>query len=73
MISVCLTLADFVYFTSLSQGAAMVSIVSMIRRSSVVVSFLCGALIFKEKNLRSKLLDLLLVIVSLVFLFYGSR
>lgn len=73
MISVCLTLADFVYFTSLSQGAAMVSIVSMIRRSSVVVSFLCGALIFKEKNLRSKLLDLLLVIVSLLFLFYGSR
>lgn len=73
MISVCLTLADFVYFTSLSQGAAMVSIVSMIRRSSVVVSFLCGALVFKEKNLRSKLLDLLLVIVSLVFLFYGSR
>ena len=72
MISVCLTLADFVYFTSLSQGAAMVSIVSMIRRSSVVVSFLCGALIFKEKNLRSKLLDLLLVILSLLFLFYGS-
>ncbi len=73
MISVCLTLADFVYFTSLSQGAAMVSVVSMIRRSSVVVSFLCGALIFRERNLCSKLLDLLLVIFSLVFLFYGSR
>lgn len=73
MISVCLTLADFVYFTALSQGAAMVSIVSMIRRSSVVVSFLCGAMIFKERNLRSKAFDLLLVIISLLFLFYGSR
>lgn len=72
MISVCLTLADFVYFTALSQGPAMVCIVSMIRRSSVVVSFLCGALIFKEKNLRSKIVDLILVIISLIFLFLGS-
>ena len=50
----------------------MVSIVSMIRRSSVIVSFLCGALIFHEKNLKSKVIDLLLVLLGLFFLLIGS-
>ena len=51
----------------------MISIVSMVRRSSVVVSFLFGALVFREKNLRSKTVDLLLVILGMVFLYLGSR
>lgn len=72
-ISVFLSAADFVYFYALTSDDAMVSIVSMIRRGSVVVSFLFAALVFREKNLRSKVFDLLLVIISLLFLFYGSR
>ena len=71
-IAVFLTLADYAYFVSLAQSASMVSIVSMIRRSSVIVSFLCGALIFHEKNLKSKVIDLLLVILGLFFLLIGS-
>ena len=51
----------------------MISVVSMIRRSSVVVSFLCGALIMREKNLRSKVIDLVLVLLGMVFLYIGSR
>ena len=73
LISVFLSLADFVYFYSLSLDGAMISIVSMIRRGSVIVSFLCGAFIFKEKNLKSKLADLTLVIISMILLFIGSR
>ncbi len=73
MISVCLSIADFVYFWALGQQDALVSIVSMIRRGSVVVSFTFGALIFKEKNLRSKVIDLVLVLLSMVFIFIGSR
>ena len=73
LISLFLSAADFVYFYSLSLDGSMISIVSMIRRSSVVVSFLCGAFMFKESNLRSKLVDLLLVILSMIFLFIGSR
>lgn len=72
-ISLFLSAADFLYFYALTDDSAMVSIVSMIRRSSVIVSFLFAALVFKEKNLRSKLFDLFLVILSLLFLFYGSR
>ena len=71
-ISVFLSAADFIYFYALTDETAMVSIVSMIRRSSVVVSFLFAAMVLREKNLRSKAVDLGLVIVSLLFLFYGS-
>ncbi len=71
-IAVFLTLADYAYFVSLAQSASMVSIVSMIRRSSVIVSFLCGALLFREKNLKSKVIDLILVLLGLFFLLIGS-
>ncbi|MCF0165975.1 MAG: DMT family transporter [Bacteroidales bacterium] len=72
LIALFLTLADFAYFTALSYAGSMISIVSMIRRSSVVVSFICGALLFKEKNLRSKAVDLALVLIGLLFLLLGS-
>jgi len=73
LISVFISAADFVYFYSLSLDGAMISIVSMIRRGSVVVSFFVGAMLFRERNLRSKAVDLALVILSMVFLFIGSK
>lgn len=72
LISVFLTTADYAYFYALTSSASMISIVSMIRRSSVIVSFACGALFFHEKNLRSKVIDLILVLIGLVFLLIGS-
>ncbi len=72
LISVFLAAADFVYFYALGMEDSMISIVSMVRRSSVVVSFLFGAMIFREKNLKSKAVDLLLVIVSMLFLYWGN-
>ena len=73
LISIFLSAADFAYFYALGLDGAMISIVSMVRRGSVLVSFLFGALIFREKNLRSKVIDLLLVLLSMLFLFIGSR
>jgi drug/metabolite transporter (DMT)-like permease len=72
-ISIFLCAADFVYLYALSLPDAMVSIISMIRRSSVIVSFTFGALLFKEHNIKSKALDLALILLSLVFLWLGSR
>ncbi len=72
-ISIFLSMADFAYLYALSDGEAMISIVSMVRRSSVVVSFLCGALVLHEKNLKAKALDLLLILIGMVFLYLGSR
>ena len=64
-ISIFLSIADYVYFYSLSLDGAMISVVSMVRRSSVLVSFILGALLFHEKNLRSKAIDLALVLLSM--------
>ncbi|MDY6091755.1 MAG: DMT family transporter [Prevotella sp.] len=72
-VSVFLSTADFVYFYSLSLPGAMISIVSMIRRGSVIVSFLFGAAVFHEKNLKSKFLDLALVLLGMICLYIGSR
>ena len=73
MVSIFLCMADFAYFYTLGMDGAMISVVSMVRRGQVIVSFLCGALIFKEKNLRAKAFDLALVILSMVLLYIGSR
>ena len=72
-VSLFLSTADFLYFYSLSLPSAMISIVSMVRRGSVVVSFLFGALFFQEKNLRAKAFDLALVLLGMVFLYIGSQ
>lgn len=72
-ISIFLSAADFVYFYALSIPGAMISIVSMVRRGSVVVSFLFGAVFFHEKNLKSKIVDLILVLLGMLFLYIGSH
>ncbi len=72
-ISLFLGAADFAYFYALSYPDAMISVISMIRRGSVVVSFACGALVFHEKNLKSKIVDLILVLIGMFFLYLGSK
>lgn len=72
-ISIFLCAADFVYFYALSLPGAMISIVSMVRRGSVLVSFGFGALVFKEHNLKAKAVDLALVLLGMVCLYIGSR
>ena len=73
MISIFLGLADFCYFTSLAQEGALIAVVSMIRRGSVIVSFAFGALLLREKNLKSKAFDVLLILLGLFFLYLGSK
>ncbi len=73
LISIFLSTADFVYFYALTYQDSMISIVSMIRRGSVVVSFIFGAMFFREKNLKSKAIDLLLVLVGMFLLYLGSK
>ena len=72
-VSVFLSTADFMYFYSLSLPDAMISIVSMVRRGSVIVSFMCGAMFFHEKNLKAKAVDLALVLLGMIFLYIGSK
>lgn len=72
-ISLFLTGADLCYFYALSQPGAMISIVSMIRRGSVIVSFLYGVVVLREQHIRAKAADLAVLLVSLALLVLGSR
>ena len=73
LISIFLVSADFLYFQALSQPGALIAVISMIRRGSAVVSFLIGAFFLKEQNIKSKAFDLALLLLSMVFLYLGSR
>ena len=73
LISIFLCGADYVYMQALSQPDALIAVVSMIRRGSVLVSFAIGALFLREKNLKAKAWDLGLLLLSMVFLYFGSR
>ncbi|MFR9652167.1 MAG: DMT family transporter [Rikenellaceae bacterium] len=72
IVSLMLILADLAYFYALEQEEAMISIISMIRRSSVIVSFVCGAIIFGERNLKTKAIDLLLILIGMILIYIGT-
>ena len=73
LISLFLGVADFCYFSALAEEGALIAVVSMIRRGSVLVSFAFGAMVLREKNLKSKMFDLLLILIGLFFLYLGSK
>ena len=72
LISIFICIGDFAYFSSLNDPDSMISVVSLVRRSSVIISFACGALIFKERNLKAKALDLVLILVGMAFIWIGT-
>ena len=53
-IAVLLLMSDFLYFMALDQPGAMVSLVSPLRRTSVVIAFVAGIRIYGERNWRPK-------------------
>lgn len=73
LIGICLTVADFVYFWSLSHPDAMVAIVSTLRRGSVVVSFTLGALLFHEKNVKRKGLILIGILIGIAIIILAGK
>lgn len=72
LIPLFLCAADACYFHALATPDALIAVVSMVRRSSVIVSFIYGAVFFHEKRIRSKAADLLLLLLSMVFLCLGA-
>lgn len=72
LISVFLTAADLSYFYALSRPGALIAVVSMVRRGSVLVSFAFGAFVLHESHLRAKVLDLVLVLLGMICLYIGG-
>ena len=73
LISIFICIADFAYYTSLNDPDSMISVVSLVRRGSVVISFACAVIFFKERNLKAKIFDLLLLLTGMAFIWIGTR
>ena len=72
LIGILLVVSDFVYFYALSDDRALIAILSVIRRSSVIISFAAGALFFKEGNLKRKGLALTGILLGVVLIVVGT-
>jgi transporter family protein len=66
LVGVLLVTADILYMTALSNPLAKLALVSSIRRSNVMISFIGGALLFREGNIRKKLLPFAGIITGLI-------
>lgn len=69
--AVLITGADMAYFFALGQDGSLLSVISIIRRASVIVTFVFGVIIFKEKKLGSKFTALGFLVAALVCLMLG--
>ena len=72
LIAIFITAADMLYFFSLKEDGSMLSVVSLIRRSAVIITFALGAILFKEKRIAQKAGVLVLMLAGVVLLMLGS-
>ena len=72
LIAIFITAADMLYFFSLKEDGSLLSVVSLIRRSSVIITFALGAILFKEKRIAQKAGVLVLMLAGVVLLMTGS-
>lgn len=67
-VGILLALSDMCYFNAISVPDARISVLSMIRRSSVVLTFLVGGAVFRETNLARKGLALAAILAGVLLL-----
>ncbi|WP_235714349.1 DMT family transporter [Alkaliflexus imshenetskii] len=71
LIGVFLVIADFLYFYALDFPESLISVVSVLRRGSVIVSFFFGAILFREVNISRKAFLLAGILIGIVVLMLG--
>ena len=71
--SVEITAADMIYFFAMKDPDALLSVVSILRRCSVLITFVGGVLIFKEGHIRDKVTDMVLMMAGVALLLIGSQ
>lgn len=72
LIGLLLLGADFLYFLAIAQENALIAVVSPIRRTAVIISFLGGIYLHKELNFRPKFLCILGMLIGVALLKLGS-
>lgn len=68
VIGVMLIIADWLFFHAVSMPGTQIGILAVLRRCSVVVSFLCGACYFHERELKRKSLALVFILLGVIIL-----
>ena len=68
MVGLLLVITDYVYFAAVSIPGAQIAILSLIRRSSCIVTFVIGYKYFKEGNFKVKLCALVLFLIGIALL-----
>lgn len=68
LIAVFLLIADYCYFTAVAQPDAMISIISPIRRSSIIIAFAFSVVHLKEQNWKLKATFIAFVLVGVTML-----
>ena len=72
LISLFISAADFFYFLALNQEGALLSIISITRRLSVVITFVLGAVFLRERNIGRKALALGILLTAILLILFGS-
>lgn len=70
-IALSLLVADYIYFSALSQPDALVALVMSLRRGSTLVGFAGGLLLFGETSNAKKILAVLGILVGIVLTVMG--
>ena len=65
---ILLAAADWLYFHGLAIPDVSISVGSLMRRFSVVITFVLGAVVFRERNLKRKGLALAAILVGVILL-----
>jgi bacterial/archaeal transporter family protein len=72
LIGLLLVVSDFLYFYALEKPGSLIAVLSVIRRSSVVMSFVLGAVFFHERNLKRKGLALIGILAGVILIILGT-
>ena len=72
LIGIFLVISDFLYFYALSLEGSSIALLSILRRSSVIISFISGAVFFGERNLKHKGLALIGILLGVVLIILGT-
>lgn len=67
-IAIALLAADYLYFYALSDTNAMISIVSPLRRTSILIPFTVGVMWMAEKNWKRKAICILAILLGVVLI-----
>lgn len=71
LIGLFLLAADFLYFYAVQYPDSLISVITALRRSSVIIAFLAGAILFREKNIGRKVVFLVGILAGILLLIFG--